>query len=40
MNKYGLNETTKTLTTKEEIKTLATDTELKADQNKIVKLMI
>ena len=34
----GLNETIKTLTTKEEIKTLATASELKTEQEKIVKL--
>ena len=34
----GLNETIKTLTTKEETKTLATASELKTEQEKIVKL--
>ena len=34
----NLNERKKTLTTKEEIKTLATRAELKAEQDKIVKL--
>ena len=33
-----MNETIKTLATKEEIKTLATKAELKAEQDKIVKL--
>ena len=38
VNESGLNEKIRTLPAKEEIKTLATRTELKAGQDKIVKL--
>ena len=37
VNESGLNNTLKTLVTKEEIKTLATKTELKAEQDKMAK---
>ena len=37
-NECGLNEKIKTLTTKEEIKKSVIETELKAEQDKVVKL--
>ena len=40
VNEYSLNEKMRSLATKEEIKTLATNGELKVEQDKIVKLQI